>query len=180
MLRSWVASETQRIARLCFKKQDFDKYINLFKERLLKRSYPLDIINFEIAKVDHSTIQHGLLHEEVNIADCALCQTATQVLVPGTVGASEHPYPKLSHKSKKSKLSSLVKTRITILPMLPNLTRDAKHTKDLIHASLAKLEAIGGLERSSSLLAWKGIGNLSTVFSRAASKATKKVIQLKK
>ena len=83
MVRSWVASETQRYARLCFYRHDFTEITKLFKSRLMARGYPPHVVDEEIAKVDYDSVQHETLHMEVKLPDCALCNAQ----------AATHPNP---------------------------------------------------------------------------------------
>jgi hypothetical protein len=145
VLRSWVASETRRIARLCFRKQDFDTIASSFKERLIRRGYPLEVIHIEMSKVDWLSTQHNLLHKDVKLVGCALCQAATHVLKAGTKRARTDPKLEGINTLREQDISTSRVPRFFKLPIRPNLSADPKRLKDVISIGLERVEEIRNL-----------------------------------
>jgi len=196
MLRNWIASETRRIATLCFRKQDFNSKVELFKERLIRRGYPLEIIEQEVSKVDHTLVQHKLLHLEARHAGCALCEAAIQPIITCSLfqarrrnpnrrlrvtgitrevigpnhDVSEHSVSVSTSKGPNKDFSSRDNTRYIVLPTLPGLTHDTIATTQMVREGFNTVEDIAGLKRSKLSIGWTNTPNLSKVLNKAMSK----------
>jgi hypothetical protein len=180
MVRSWVASETMRYARLCFHKHDFMEIIILFKARLKARGYPPHVIDDEINKVDYVLVQHETLHLVVKLSDCVFCeaQAATHpILIVPT--SSAHPN-RPGHSAKVAKIrkeDDVVEShRYLTLTALQPLVEHKKDVARSLNRGLHKAEGVAGLNKSNVRIAWKTPRNLSSVF---ANYNRKSLVQLK-
>lgn len=180
MIRSWVASETMRYARLCFHRQDFMEIIILFKARLKARGYPPHVIDDEINKVDYVLVQHETLHLVVKLSDCVFCEAqAAAHPTPFVPTSSAHPNQP-AHRAKVAKIregdDAVESYRYLMLTALQPLVEHKKDIARSLNRGLQKAERIASLEKSNIRIAWKTPRNLSSVF---ADSNRKSLVQLK-
>ena len=168
MVKSWVASETMRYARLCFHKHDFMEIINLFKARLKARGYPPHVIDDGISKIDYVLVQHETMHFAVKLSDCVLCETQAATHPTPSVPPSSADPNRLARSDKVAKIregGDVVEARryLTLTAVQPLV----EHRKDIARSltrGLHRAERITGLTKSNIQIAWKTPKNLSSVF----------------
>ena len=180
MVKSWVASETMRYARLCFHKHDFMEIINLFKARLKARGYPPHVIDDGISKIDYVSVQHETMHFAVKLSDCVLCEAQAATHPTPSVPPSYADPNRLARSGKVAKIregGDVVEARryLTLTAIQPLV----EHRKDIARSltrGLRRAERITGLAKSNIQIAWKTPKNLSSVF---AGHNRKSLVQLK-
>ena len=179
MIRSWVASETQRYARLCFHKHDFLEILTLFRARLKARGYPPHVINEGIDKVDYVSVQHDTLHFKVKLPDCAICiaQTATQpqhLCLNSSSSSTQAVYDTGSGLKRPKRFQEEVSTEsrryLTFMAKSPLADHRQELTRSLSRG-LNKAENLAGLPLSTISVAWKTGKNLSTVLADSNRKS---------
>jgi hypothetical protein len=170
MIRSWVASETQRYARLCFHKQDFVNIITQFKARLRARGYPPHVIHEEINKIDYESVQHETLHLKVKLSDCNFCKVQaaapnlnlTSLAAPFANPNQSTRYAELEQTQEGGDVQS--SRKFLALTAVQPLVERRKIINRLLTKGFNKAEEIAGLDNSRIQIAWKTPRNLSGVF----------------
>ena len=179
MIWSWVASETQRYARLCCHKHDFMKIITLFKARLKARGYPQHVIDEEINKVNSVSVQHDTLHLIVKLPDCTLCRVQAAahpkpqfltVSMPSAYPTSEStPSAKIAKRNRNEDV--VESKRYLTLTAIQPLVDHRKELTSLLSRGIHRAESLVQLPPSSIQIAWKTPKNLSSSFADSNRKS---------